>query len=303
MNTLPKDTHTHDTPERATDSSSNLAMAFILNLCFSVIEIIGGLLTNSIAILSDAVHDLGDTITIGFSWLMERYSKKKATVELTFGYRRFSLVGAIVSSFVLLLGSVFILTEAIPRLFNIEPVFPQGMLGLAIAGIVVNGIAVYRLRKGKKLNERVIFLHLLEDVLGWSAVLIISIVLLFHDLPILDPLLSIIITIFIISKIIPNIKNILKIFLQYSPADIDIQKIKQLLMENPLVHNVHDMHLWSLDGRFTLFSCHIACKKNISLVDLEKEKTNLKRILHEMGIEHITLEFEPNSKICTDCNL
>jgi cobalt-zinc-cadmium efflux system protein len=293
----------HYAAKSATDSSSNLAIAFVLNLSFFVIEIIGGLLTNSIAILSDAVHDLGDTATIGFSWLLERYSKKKATNELTFGYKRFSLVGAITSSFVLLFGSVFILTEAVHRLFNPEPVYAQGMLGLAIIGILVNGLAVFRLRKGKKINERVIFLHLLEDVLGWSAVLIISILLLFFDIPILDPLLSIIITIFIMSKIIPNIKNILKIFLQYSPDEIDLQKIKKLITDNELVDNVHDIHLWSLDGRFTVFSCHIASKKNISLVDLEKEKTKLKRALRELGIEHITIEFEPNSKICKECDL
>jgi cobalt-zinc-cadmium efflux system protein len=295
--------HSHHTPENVKDSSQSLALAFILNLIFFVVEIIGGLLTNSIAILSDAVHDLGDTVTVGFSWLMERYAKKKATDKLTFGYRRFSLVGAITSSFVLLLGSVFILSQTIPRLFNPESVHPEGMLGLAILGILINGIAVFRLRKGEKINERVIFLHLMEDVLGWSAVLIISILLLFFDMLILDPLLSIVITIFIVSKIIPNIKNILKIFLQYSPDDLDIQKIKELLMRNDFIDNVHDIHLWSLDGRFTVLSCHIASNKDLSLTEIEKEKINIKRALNELGIEHITLEFEPNSKICKDCDL
>ncbi len=208
--------HNHHTSESSTDSNSNLTIGFLLNLSFSIIEIIGGLLTNGIAILSDAVHDLGDTATIGFSWLMERYSSKKQTDKLTFGYRRFSLLGAITSSFVLLFGSMFILTQAIPRLFNPESVHPKGMLGLAIIGILINGIAVFRLRKGEKIDERVIFLHLLEDVLGWSAIMIISIILLFFDMPILDPLLSIVITIFIISKILPNIKkhpkNIFSIF-------------------------------------------------------------------------------------------
>jgi cobalt-zinc-cadmium efflux system protein len=297
------DKHIHHIWENTKDSSSNLAHAFVLNLSFSIIEIIGGLLTNSIAILSNAVHDLGDTATIGFSWLMERYSRKKATDKLTFGYRRFSLVGAITSSFVLLFGSVFILTQAIPRLFDPESVHPSGMLGLAILGISINGIAVFRLKKGDKINERVIFLHLMEDVLGWSAILIISIIFLFFDLPILDPLLSIVITIFIISKILPNIKNILKIFLQYSPDDIDIKKIKELLIGNELIDNVHDIHLWSLDGRFTVLSCHIACNKNISLTEIEKEKTKLKRALNELGIQHITLEFEPNWKICEECDL
>ena len=295
--------HDHSNMHHSHESSSSLVIAFILNLSFTILEIVGGILTNSIAILSDAVHDLGDTATIGFSWLMERYSKKKANQQLTFGYRRFSLVGAITSSFVLLIGSIFILVHAIPRLLNPEEVHPEGMLGMAILGIFVNGIAVFRLRKGQKINERVIFLHLLEDVLGWSAVLVISVVLIFYDMPILDPLLSIIITIFIVSKIIPNIKNILKIFLQYSPDDMDIQAIKEIIMKNEIVENVHDIHLWSLDGHFTVFSCHVSCKENITLVEIEQERKQLKRALNELGIEHITMEFEPNSKICAECDL
>ena len=177
------------------------------------------------------------------------------------------------------------------------------MLGFALIGIFINGIAVYRLRKGKKLNERFIFLHLLEDVLGWIAILTVSIILLFYKIPILDPLLSIAITIFIISKIIPNIKQTLKIFLQYSPDNIEIRNIRELLTNKDYVDNVHDLHLWSLDGRFTVFSCHISCNKNLSLVEIEKEKAKIKKELNEIGIEHITLEFEPNSKICIDCGL
>ena len=295
--------HHHHISNHSSDSSPNLSIAFFLNSGFSIIEIIGALLTNSIAILSDAVHDLGDTATIGFSWLMERYSKKKRTDDLTFGYRRFSLIGAIVSSVVLLFGSVLILTQAIPRLLHPQDVSPEGMFGFALLGIIINGIAVFKLRKGKKLNERVIFLHLLEDVLGWTAILIVSIILFFYDIPILDPLLSIAITIFIISKIIPNIKQTLKIFLQYSPDNIELKKIRALLEKKDFIENVHDLHLWSLDGIFTVFSCHISCSENLSLVEIEKEKSKIKKELNDIGIKHITLEFEPDSKICIECNL
>ena len=288
--------HTHH-------STLNIRIAFLLNLSFSVIELIGGLMTNSIAILSDAVHDLGDTASIGFAWLMEKYARKKRNDDLTYGYKRFSLVGAIVSSFVLLFGSVFILTQAISRLLNPQTVHAEGMLGLALLGITINGIAVFRLRKGQKINERVIFLHLLEDVLGWVAVLVVSILLLFFNIPILDPLLSIVITIFIISKIIPNIKQTLKIFLQYSPADYDLQELKKLILKNELVDDVHDIHLWSLDGHYTVFSCHVSSNQNLSLVELEDEKTKLKKILATHGIEHATIEFEPNTKVCKECGL
>lgn len=295
--------HQHTHCDHAHHAASNIKIAFFLNFVFSIIEIIGGLLTNSIAILSDAVHDLGDTASIGFAWLMENYSQKKRTDVLTYGYKRFSLVGAIVSSFILFLGSIIILSQAVVRLFNPQSVHAQGMLGLAVLGILINGIAVFRLRNGKKINERVIFLHLLEDVLGWVAVFCVSILLLFFDLPILDPLLSIVITIFIISKIIPNIKQTLKIFLQYSPADYDLQELKQLIMQNEWIEDVHDVHLWSLDGHYTVFSCHVAINQNLSLVELEQVKGKMKRILNSRGIAHITIEFEPDSKICDECGL
>lgn len=285
------------------DSSVNLSIAFFLNVGFSIIEIIGGLLTNSIAILSDAVHDLGDTVIIGFSWLMERYAQRKHTEDLTFGYKRFSLVGAILSSLVLLFGSVFILTRAVPRLLYPETVHPQGMLGLALLGIIINGFGVLKLRQGKKINERIIFLHLLEDVLGWMAILAVSIILMFYNIPVLDPLLSIAITIFIISKIVPNIKQTLKIFLQYSPDNIEIKQIKTLLEKIHYIDNVHDLHLWSLDGNYTVLSCHISINKNLTIIEMEKEKLKIKKMLYELGIAHVTIEFEPDSKICDECDL
>lgn len=283
--------------------ASKLRIAFWLNLVFLVIEVVGGILTNSMAILSDAVHDLGDTGSIGFSWLMERYSRKGRTRALTFGYRRFSLMGALVSSLVLFFGSVFILTQAIPRLIHPQTVHPRGMLGLAVLGILVNGIAVWKLRGGRKINERVISLHLLEDVLGWTAILVVSILLLFFDLPFLDPLLSILITGFILAKIIPNIRQTVKVFLQYSPGDYDLREIEDLIRQNPRVADVHDLHIWSLDGSYTVLTGHVAFNQNLTLAELAREQKTIKDSLRELGIDHITLESEPHDKTCRDCTL
>lgn len=281
----------------------SLRAAFFLNITFTVIEIVGGFLTNSMAILSDAVHDLGDTLALGLSWRLERMSERGASEKLTFGYRRFSVLGALTSALVLIGGSVFILSEAIPRLLSPEPVSGVGMLVIAIVGVVVNGLAVLRLRGGARLNQRVVFLHLIEDVLGWAAVLVGSIVLLVLDLPILDPILSIAITVFVLAKIVPNLRAALRIFLQYTPEDVDVQEITDELSAVADVAEVHDVHLWTLDGTYTVFTAHVVVDAHVDWPQIEELKERLRRRAHELGISHSTFEFEPSDRVCEECDL
>jgi cobalt-zinc-cadmium efflux system protein len=284
-------------------SIQNLKAVFFLNLFFTVIEIVGGLLTNSVAILSDAVHDFGDSLALATAWVLERLSGKRRTDSQTFGYRRFSVLGALISSIVLIVGSVFILSEAIPRLFSPEAVNPEGMMAISILGIVVNGLAVLRLRGARKLNERVVFLHLLEDVLGWAGVLIVSVVLLFWNIPILDPILSIAITAFVLYKIVPNIRSVIKVLLQFSPGGMDLKRIESTLKGIDSLIEVHDMHLWSLDGHYNVFTAHVVVDDNLNLVQLEEMKRSIRERLVRMGIDHSTVEFEPSSRVCPDCDL
>lgn len=198
----------------------NIKIAFFLNLFFTILEIIGGLWTNSMAILSDALHDLGDSISLGMAWYFEKYSQKGPDEFFSFGYARFSLLGALINSMVLIIGSILVLSRSIPRIFQPESVNAEGMLVFAILGIAINGLAAIRLRKGTSLNEKVVSWHLLEDVLGWIAVLAVSIALLFIDLPILDPILSILITLFVLFNVIKNIKAVMHVFLQGVPKNI-----------------------------------------------------------------------------------
>lgn len=280
----------------------NIRFAFFLNLGFTVVEIVGGFLTNSVAILSDAVHDLGDTVTLAISWSLEILSEKEATEKLTFGYKRFSLLGALISSFILLAGSAFILTEAIPRLFHPEEVDPDGMIVLSVIGVLINGIAVLRLKGGKKLNEQVVRLHLLEDALGWIAVFIVSIILKISYVPVLDPILSIGITVFILFKIIPRLRDAIKIFLQYSPANINIREIKNELMKIDMVKDVHDIHLWSIDGTYNIFSSHVALSEDLGIERTADIKEAIRAVLLEYGIQHVTLEFEIIGGTCVSCD-
>lgn len=299
--------HTHamhvHTPQGPGDAVRSLRSAFFLNITFTVIEIVGGVFTNSVAILSDAVHDLGDTLALGLAWRLERLSERGASERLTFGYRRFSVLGALTSALVLIGGSVFILSEAIPRLLEPQEVSGPGMLVIAIVGVVVNGLAVLRLRGGSRLNQRVVFLHLIEDVLGWAAVLVGSIVLIVLDLPILDPILSIAITVFVLAKIVPNLRSALRIFLQYTPEDLDVQQITSELSGEDEVTGIHDVHLWSLDGAYTIFSAHVVVDTLVGWPQIEDLKARLRERAHELGISHATFEFEPSDRVCDECDL
>lgn len=281
-------------------------MAFALNLFFALIELFGGLLTNSVAILSDALHDLGDAATLGISWYLERVSKGKRTGRLTYGFRRYSLLGALVSGLILLAGSLVILVEAIPRLLTPEPVEPVGMIALALLGLLFNGAAVLRLRREESTNSRMVMLHLLEDLLGWAAVLLGAVLIYFFDLIWLDPLLSLGVTLFILAKALPRLLEVGRIFLQYAPPEVDQEELLRTLEAHPDVVAVHDLHVWSLDGRYTLLTAHAVLAvggERVTLETTDRIRNELKDSLAAVGIDHATLELEGPDSPCDGCDL
>jgi cobalt-zinc-cadmium efflux system protein len=278
--------------------SENIRVAFFLNLIFTVIEIIGGIYTNSLAILADAVHDLGDSLSLGLSWYFQNVAKKDRDKKYSYGYGRFSLLGAIINSFVLLIGSFYMIKEAIPRLFNPEAVDETGMMVLAVLGIIVNGAAVIKLKRGNSINEKVVSLHLMEDVLGWVAVLIGSIIMYFFDIPIIDPLLSLAISGYVLFNIYSNIKEIFKIILQAYPNNVDIGAIKKAILSNEDIENIHNVHIWSLDGEYNVMSLHVTIEYDLKLSEINKIKKKIKHILVIENIHHFTIEFEHESENC-----
>lgn len=203
--------HTHN-------GNGDLRGAFYLNFSFTIIEIIGGIWTNSIAILSDALHDFGDSLSLGLSWYLEKYSHKAKDVKYSYGYRRFSLLGALINTVVLIIGSGFVLAAAIPRLLNPESSDAAGMMFLAIAGIIINGLAVLRVKDSMSLSVQVVTWHLLEDVLTWTAVLVVSIVLLFTNMHILDPILAVLVTFYVLYNVLRNLTKTPALFLQAVPV-------------------------------------------------------------------------------------
>lgn len=290
---------THSHPHHSTHSHyGNISMAFFLNLAFTVIEFIGGLYTNSIAIITDAFHDLGDSISLGLAWYFERYSKKKRTSNYSYGFKRFSLIGAIVNSMVLIVGSIIMLREAIPRLMNPQTVKVEGMLLLAVLGIFFNGLAVFRLRKDKSINQRVVYLHLLEDVLGWVAVLIGALIMYFTNAPFIDPLLSIGIALYILYNAFKNVRLMVSIIMQGIPSDINLQEVEEYFSGLPKITDFHDLHIWTMDGEYHVLTVHLVLEKELDQATLFELKSRIRKDLHNLNIEHATLEFESKDEDC-----
>ena len=280
------------------DEKSNIALAFFLNLSFTVIEFVGGFLTNSIAIISDAVHDLGDSLSLGTAWYFHKLSKKGSTKQYTYGYKRFSLLGAIINCVVLIVGSIYILSEAIPRIFSPQETSAVGMFWLAIFGVIVNGIAVLKTRKGKSINERVVSLHLLEDVLGWLAVLVGSTMMYFTGWTIIDPILSLGIACFVLYNVFKNIKLVLPILLQGTPAEIEQEQIIEKLKAIENIADIHDLHIWSLDEEYNVLTVHVNLKETLSIEKLTELKKQIRSALKAKKIEHVTIEFETLNEDC-----
>lgn len=249
-----------------------------------------------------AVHDLGDAMALALAWFFEKMSTKKPTSKFSYGYRRLSLLSAVITSAILVVGSALVIAQAIPRLIN--PVTPklEGMLLFALLGISVNGYAAWRMTKGSSLNEKVVSWHLIEDVFGWVTVLIGTLVMMVFDLPIIDPLLSIFFTLYILWNVIKNLKVITKLFLQAVPEDIDLASLRTEISSIKGVFGTHDAHLWSLDGESHVLTVHVVVGSNISLEDTADIKNQVRKLTKKAGNIHVTIEIERQDEDCPDLN-
>lgn len=279
-------------------SEQNLRTAFFLNLAFTIVELVGGVWVNSVAILSDAIHDLGDSLSLGTSWYLEKLAKKKPDSKYSFGYRRFSLLGALINSLVLILGSIWVIREAVFRILEPEASDATGMIGLALLGIAVNGYAAWKVSHGKTLNERVISWHLLEDVLGWAAILVAAVLMLFVDWPYIDPVLSLMITLFILWNVAKRLRETLFLFLQGQPKDINKTEIEAKILEIPGVDSLHQTHIWSLDGEHHVFTSHVKLDAEISSAEILTVKNSIRKLLAEYPFVHYTIETESADEVC-----
>lgn len=274
-------------------TDKNILIAFILNMGFAIFEFIGGSITNSVAIISDSIHDMGDALSIGVSFFLERKSKKNPDDKYTYGYVRYSVIGSLITTCILLVGSILVIYNAIKRLFNPVIINYNGMIIFAVIGVIVNFIAAYYTKEGNSLNQKSVNLHMLEDVFGWFVVLIGAIIMRFTDISILDSILSILVALYILINALKNFKVILDLFLEKVPSDLSIDEIKKHLLEIKDVLNVHHIHIWSIDGYNNFATMHVVVNKNSKII-----KDKIREELMEHGISHVTIELETENEKC-----
>ena len=274
-------------------SQKNILIAFLLNLFFSLFELIGGVFTKSVAIISDSIHDIGDACSIGVSFFLEKKSKRKPDSKYTYGYSRYSVLGSVITVFILLVGSFFVIYNAILRIINPVDINYDGMIIFAIVGVLVNLLAAFVTHKGESLNQKAVSLHMIEDVLGWAVVLIGAIVIKYTNIVIIDPILSICVAIYIIIHAFSHLKEALDLFLEKTPENIDLEEIKHHLLEIEGIKDVHHIHVWSMDGINNYATMHVVT--NSPTHELKHE---IKEELNEHGINHVTIEFESEDEVC-----
>ena len=280
-------------------TEKNILIAFILNISFAILEFFGGIFTNSVAILSDSIHDLGDSLSIGISYFLEKKSKQKADNKYTYGYIRYSVLGGVITTTILLVGSILVIINAAKRLFNPVEINYSGMIIFAVIGVILNFIAAYVTREGDSINQKSVNLHMLEDVLGWVVVLFGAIIMNFTDIKVIDPIMSIGVAIFILINSLKNLKQVLDLFLEKTPKDINIDELKEHLLKIKDVEDIHHIHVWSIDGYNNYATMHIVTKSN----DLKSVKKEIREELEEHHICHAILETEDELCEDTECHI
>ncbi len=271
----------------------NIFIAFMLNLAFSIFEFVGGMLTGSIAILSDAMHDIGDAASIGIAYFLEKKSRRQPDEKYTYGYARYSVLGGVITTLILLTGSAAVIYNAVYRFIHPVAIHYNGMLIIAVIGVCVNGVAALVTRKGESVNRKAVNLHMLEDVLGWAAVLVGSVVIRFTGWVIIDPIMSIAVALFIFANAAKHLKAVIDLFLEKTPQGIDVKEIREQLCTIEGVTDAHHIHIWSMDGQRNYATMHIVTDaEGHSIKEAVREK------LSACGIGHATLEFEKEDECC-----
>ena len=278
----------------------NILIAFLLNLGFSVFELLGGLYTGSVAIISDALHDFGDAISIGASWFLERKSNRKPDARFTYGYGRFSVLGAAITNMILLVGSAVVIANAVDRILNPVDINSNGMILMAVLGACMNLAAAWFTHGGQSLNEKAVNLHMLEDVLGWVVVLIGAVVIRFTNFTLIDPIMSIGVAIFILSHAAQGFSEVLNVFLEKTPEGIDPKTLEKHLLRIDHVQQIHHLHVWSLDGYNHYATLHVVVED----CDTVSLKNAIRKAMEAKGVNHVTMELEKVGEPCPEihCN-
>jgi cobalt-zinc-cadmium efflux system protein len=290
------DQHTEKQPNK-----KNLRISIILNFGITIAEFIGGIISNSLSLLSDALHNLSDAFALLISYMAMLIGQKESTRKNTFGYKRIEILAALLNALVLVVISVYLFYEAYHRLINPEPIHGQTMFIVALIGLLANFFSVYLLHRDSKhnLNIKAAYIHLIGDTLSSIGVIIASILIYFFELYWVDPLLTFLIGIFILKGTYGILRDTIKILMQASPDNVDIEEIKKTLEKHPKVENIHHIHVWMLSDKQVHFECHADVDQNYSIMESDRIRNDLEDTLcNEFKIQHITIQMEYHS--CKD---
>ena len=275
----------------------NLLIATALNLVITIVEIIGGLVSNSLALLSDAIHNLGDTIAVLLAYIANLISRKSADEKKTFGYKRVEILTALFNAVVLIVIIVFLFIEAYKRFQEPEPIKGLIMFIVATVGLIANLVAVLLLRGDSQhnLNIRAAYLHLLGDTISSVAVIIGSILIYFFEVYWIDPVITVLIGLYIIKEAYVVLKEAVDILMQGTPATINLQEVVNEIEKHNEISNVHHVHAWRLDDKQIHFECHIDLIMDLTLSKADDIRTEIETLLqNKFGISHVTIQFEYN---------
>lgn len=283
--------HHHHQSEHDTNASvRRIGIAFVLNMLFALIELVGGILSGSFAIVADAIHDLGDSLSLALALYLQKKSDQGPSSSLTYGYSRYSILSSLISGLIIIAGSVLIIVEAVPRLLTPHPLpHIPSMIGLAILGIAVNGLAAFGLSRGHSHNEKILSWHLIEDILGWFAVLVGALCIHFFQIAWLDPLLAIFIALFILWNVTRNLKDPLKIILQFVPSLGDLEGLCKEIESLDGVEKIDDLHAWTLDGHQHVLTLHLVVADLATGAEL---KPRIRNLVQAKGYQFVTIELD-----------
>jgi len=299
----------HDHGEEGKTAENGLVTAFWLNFLFSIVELVGGVITQSTAIVADAFHDFMDSVSIGLAIQLEKFSKKKRTDRYSYGYKRFSMLSALGLSLFLLIGAIGMFIGAYHSFIEPKEIKSGGMILLAVVGLIVNGAAVLRVKQGgdghhhhhhgggHNHNSRSIMLHLLEDVLGWAAVLVGAVVMYFTGWYWIDGVLTLGIAAFIGYNAWKNLSGIVEVMLQSIPRNVDMAQLSQDLARVEGVCGVHDLHVWSLDGSYNVGSVHAVLTPQYQALESDR-RDQIIRLMKQHNIHHPTVQMETQGQTC-----
>lgn len=289
-----KPSHNYDHSHYHSSNGTNkkIVGVFFLNVIIAIVELIAGVVSGSTTLISNFLHDFGDSVVMLLTYFFEKKSLKQRDDIYTYGYRRFSVLGAFINLFVLFVGSILIINFAVHTLFIEKIINEKIVIFISIVGLIVNLIAYIMFKNKKGITEEKIALNFKIDIISLLIILIANIVIWITKIYMIDSLLSIVFGIWILKEVFTNFKEIFYILMQAKPDDVDIEKVMDYLLSIDIIEDIHDLHIWSLDGEDYILSMHLVVSDSTTQEETLVLKENVKIGLEKFGLNHSTIETE-----------